>query len=182
MDDHGLTADQVADLSGGMVSADAPGLPAAIDRAVGVIRILCGWHVWPLRSDTLRLDTHGGRWLRLPTLRLESLDELVVDDTPVDLSTVEVSDSGMLRVRDCLPDGYGRVVVSMNHGHALAPPALAGVVAQIAGRSMLAAAGGASLRVGEVSVGASVGGPSAAMSPVGSEWAIVNRYALDPEV
>lgn len=179
--DHGITPELVAELSGGMVTADAPGLDAAIDRAVESVRSLCGWHVWPVREDRLRLDTTGGRWVKLPTLRLVELSAVIVDGKPLDLDTVEWSDKGMVRLtRGRFPEGYGRVVVEFRHGFNT-PAALGGVVAAIAGRAMLAA-GGATLRVGEVSVGATGGGPGGNLAPLSSEWHLLGRYALEPGV
>lgn len=84
--------------------------------AQGAVRRYCHWHVAPSTRETLRLDSHGGRLLQLPSGHVTDLHSVLVDGEEwvdrVDWSTV-----GLLQVRaGTWPDGLGAVTVDLTHG------------------------------------------------------------------
>src|SRR5690606_10260708 len=53
----------------------APLTDAEVDAAVGALRTALGWHVAPVRTETVLLDvTWAEDTLRLPTRKLEAVD------------------------------------------------------------------------------------------------------------
>lgn len=115
--------------------ADFPGAPFAqsvVDAAVSALRLAAGWHIAPIVTETVLLDTSGGTVLHLPTLRLISVTEVkdLSGDTPVVLTDWRKSRAGMLS-RSWWPCGFESVeVVGMQHGHTVTPPELFQVVAE----------------------------------------------------
>ena len=100
-------------------------------RAAGdAVRVACGWHVAPLVTEVVELDSDGARVLMLPSLHVESvtLVEDVTGDTPVVLTGWRVSRKGMLW-RSSWPCGFSAVRVSFTHGWESCPAALMGAVA-----------------------------------------------------
>ena len=93
-----LSVDDVEAFTGGRLSADAPETQRLLDAAVAAARRYCGWHVCPVWvAHDLVLDGHGGRVLRLPTCRLINVDDLVEDDTAIDVATLHWSADGQVR-------------------------------------------------------------------------------------
>ncbi|MQB01867.1 MAG: hypothetical protein GEU78_16570 [Actinobacteria bacterium] len=116
-----------------------PGGPftqAEVDAAVADVRSAAGWHIAPERAETITLDvTWGERWLRLPTLRLVSVEEIRRTDTAeiIDATVYEVSRAlAQVRRRGFWPSGYEAVEVDMTHGYTETPPELLAVVAEAA--------------------------------------------------
>lgn len=124
--------------------AHLPGSPfteAEVDAAVVTVRNAAGWHIAPVRPEdesdgleTVILDVEcGEQWLRLPTMKLVSVDEIR------DLYTESVIDDGLYRVsRDSnrvfrrggyWPVGVERLEVDFSHGHSVVPADLLPVIA-----------------------------------------------------
>lgn len=158
--DHGLTES----------AAGEPG-QEVIDQAVATVRRLCGWHVWPVRQDTLVVDTPGDPVVFLPTKRIVDVHAVRVDGEPVDEGGWSWSEDGMIEIVRPPKRAFRRVEVDLQHGYDDGGP-LAGVAMEMAGR--------AGKPAGNYSVGRiSVGGPSA-LTPASTEWRIVDEYRLGP--
>ncbi|MFS0364291.1 hypothetical protein ACL1A9_14965, partial [Corynebacterium striatum] len=93
-----LTPEQVTDLSGGLVPASTPGLAEKISATLAGIRRLCGWHVFPVKEETITVDAFGGTLLRLPTMHVEDISRVVIRGAEVDSSSFGWSQSGMLEL------------------------------------------------------------------------------------
>jgi hypothetical protein len=111
--------------------AHLPGAPFSdeqVDEAVAAIRAEVGWHIAPVRSETVELDiTYGQRWLLLPTRKLVSVDEVRDADTAevVDPSEYRVSKAlGQVKRDRYWPRGYEAVEVDLTHGYEVTPPEL----------------------------------------------------------
>lgn len=141
-----------------------------IDRVVATVRNLAGWHIWPVREETLTVDTPGDPLVILPTKRIESVIAVEVDGQPVDMSTVSWTEDGMLTLRR-VPRGFRRVAVTLRHGY-LDAPDLAAVCQQMAKRTIQAQG---SVSVGGISVGAAAG-----VTPQSTEWRVLDLYKLGP--
>lgn len=159
--DHGLAPNP---------SAAVPVTQADINLAVETLRDLAGWHIWPVRQETVTVDTAGDNVIFLPTLRLLQVHSLALDDTPVDLDTIEWSESGMVRLKKRPRKGFRRITATILHGFENTP--LAAVAMQMAARAHQPAA---NMQVGGISVGA-----PGALTPYSSEWRLLDRYKLGP--
>lgn len=171
MSDHGITPAMVAAESSGILTADK--VPQdMIDRVVDTVRTLCGWHVWPVREETLTVDSAGDAVLILPTLCLVDVLSVTAGGEPVDVDAYGWSADGWLqRSRGRWPVGPRSVTATIRHGMEDAP-ALAAVCCQMAVRSATAQDG---YTVGGISVGARAG-----ITPQSTEWRIIDRYRLEP--
>lgn len=88
--------------------------------AQSLARDYCGWHIAPVVTETVRLDSDGSELLRLPTLRLVSVASVTTkDESPV--TGWEWSANGYLRKPGGFPRGLGAVTVTFEHGYDEAP-------------------------------------------------------------
>ena len=173
-----LTPEQVSALSGGLVPASTPGLGSQIEATLSSIRALCGWHVFPVKEETLTVDAVGGRLLRLPTMRIEDVLEVKAAGEVIDPNRYGWSASGMLELYEGeFPNRFRSVQVTLRHGYAEAPELLR-VAAEIVKRGVLAGTGG-NVSVGSISVGAPAGGGAGgSITPMSTEWRIIDQYKL----
>lgn len=176
MPEHGITPADIA--SAGAVPADLPGLDKAIDAVVGAIRDYCGWHVWPARTETMKLDGEGGRVLTLPTMLVEDIAEIREHGTAIDAAAYEWSRTGdVKRVAGCWTRRWRGIEVDLTHGSAAIPPPLWGLVVDSVADAVSHPIG-APTAIGPFQWGASI--------PASSRWlsdqrTILDRYKL-PEV
>lgn len=159
--EHGLTP--TADAAGTVTQDD-------IDLAVATLRDLAGWHIWPVRKETVTVDTTGDPTVFLPTLRLLDVHSVTADNIEVPLDTIEWSESGMLRLKKRPRTGFRRITATILHGFESTP--LAAVAMQMAARAHQPAT---NMQVGGISVGA-----PGALTPYSSEWRLLDRYKLGP--
>lgn len=83
-----------------------------LDAAVAAIRSACGWHVAPVRTETLTLEATNGVVI-LPTLRATGV-VVVIDGTTLDASEYTLKPGVLLlaSLRGC-----GEVTVTLTHGY-----------------------------------------------------------------
>lgn len=143
---------------------------SAIDKAVETVRRLVGWHVWPVRDETLTVDTPGDSLVILPTKNLVEVLDVKVDGQEVDSADVRWSTDGMLTLLR-VPRGFRRVSVRCRHGYESALD-LAVVCLSMAKRD--------SQPTQQYSVGSiSVGAPGS-VTPQSTEWRVLDGYKLGP--
>ena len=119
--DHGLDAD--------LLGIDVEQI--RIDQAVEAVRAFCGWHVWPSVSETLVVESEGGRVLSLPTLKLIDLVSVSENGETLDESLYEWSTTGDVKRLDrCWSTRWRGISASVTHGFDECP--FGGVVAGIA--------------------------------------------------
>lgn len=110
--------------------AGAPFTDVAVGAVGERIRDACHWHVAPVVTETLTVDSRGGTVLALPTLRLTAVSAVrdVTGTTPVtiDSATYRWSVNGTLIRRHwlCWPPGPRAVEVDVTHGYTKCPTAL----------------------------------------------------------
>ncbi len=122
--------------------AGGPFSEEEVDAAVAVLRAACGWHIAPVRDETITVDVLPyQRILRLPTLALVSVDEIrdmTADPdygVAIDATTYDVSLSrNKVRRRGYWPHGYGALQVDISHGYASVPADLLPVISESATR------------------------------------------------
>ena len=164
MSPHGITSGTIA---------LALGQPATnftqdtIDRVVESVREICGWHVFPVREETLTLPTTGDCITILPSKRVLDVSAVVFDGKPV--TEFEFSEDGVLYVPEGLKQGLAKLKVTLRHGFET-PKSLVGVIAQMVSRANTHTG---SYTVGHISVGA-----SQAVTPQSTEWRVIDLYKL----
>lgn len=91
-----------------------------LGAALRMVRVYCGWHVTPVRTeDPFTVDGPGSSLLVLPTLRVTAITELAEDGTDLDVDTdIEFSQRGLVRKANrCFWSGkYSAIVGKMTHG------------------------------------------------------------------
>lgn len=92
----------------------ARGLASALSRA----RNYCGWHVSPVRTETIALDGPGRTLLLLPTLKVVAITDISIGGESIDLATVrELADTpGALYRERGWPCGFSNIAVTFSHG------------------------------------------------------------------
>lgn len=133
-----------------------PGAPFAqgiVDAAAGSVRGEAGWHIAPSITETITLDTDGGRYLFLPTMRLTAVSEVrdVTGDAPKVLSDWRKSRAGMLYRAGGWPSGLESVEVDLTHGYDACPDELLSVIAARAQAARINQAAG-NVRLGSLSI------------------------------
>ena len=84
------------------------------EAAEAAIRAYCGWHVAPVKRETLTVDGNGRTTLVLPTMRIQSVESVKIDGSNV-TDSVRWSTSGMLE-GVCFPRRFRAVEVTLEHG------------------------------------------------------------------
>lgn len=126
------------DLTDAAALAGFPGAPftdVTVDAAVASLRNYLGWHVAPEREETLTVDSNGGQYLFLPTLKVTEITAIrdVSEDDPVVIAGWRVVRAGMLYLRDGYwPCGDATVEVDLAHGYDSCPADLLPIVANMA--------------------------------------------------
>lgn len=114
--------------------ASFPGAPfddAVVDAAVADLRNALGWHVAPVRTETITLDHDGGRDLILPSRKV--IDVTAVRDmtgtTPTAITGYRISAAGYLV--GYWPCGPSAVEVDLDHGYTGTPDDVIAAVASL---------------------------------------------------
>lgn len=159
--------------------------------ALSLARRYCGWHVTPVKTDSLvTLDGPGGPLLVLPTLRLVQLTALTEDGIPADVEQVSTSVRGLLRkksgytgggpgVAGWWSDQLGGIEVSMVHGFTDAPEWQSAVLSYI-DRTSLAVGGGGREVVGPFQFSEATTVDGSVFTP--AEQLLLDLYRLEPGV
>lgn len=126
-----MTAADIAAASGGKISPTDTRLPRLIEGATQAIRLMCGWHITPVITETMVLDGTGGPVMQVPSGRILKVDRVRVEGAPREF---DWSQAGMIELRDgCFPSRFRSVEVTLTHGHAYAPDVAAIVTQAILG-------------------------------------------------
>ena len=114
---------------------------SALAAACDLIRTECGWHIAPVETETLLLDSDGGRLLTLPSLFVLNVASVVDAQTNKPIDGWGLSQIGLLeRTGFCeWPRGRQRIKVTVTHGLASAPPALLAVIEDLVRNNAAAA-------------------------------------------
>jgi hypothetical protein len=168
-----LTADDVADFTDGRLDSGDDEVVRMLAAALSVARQKAGWHVSPVKTETITIDGPDSRVLFLPTMKLNTLTSVEEDGVaarPVDDRQVSAGDGPLMRRRVALrkrsggwwTGEYGGIEITMNHGFTEAEAvdwrqAILSMVDQMSLLPVSAATGGgsiqSSLRVDDVQIG-----------------------------
>jgi hypothetical protein len=166
-----LSTDDLVAYTDGRLADDGEAV-RMLAAALKVARNKVGWHVSPVRTETITIDGPDSRVLFLPTMKLNTLTSVKENGTTLDLSTIGVSagDGPLMRRRVALrkrtgrwwTGEYGGIEITMNHGFTEAEAsdwrqAVLSMVDQMSMLPVSAATGGgsiqSSLRVDDVQIG-----------------------------
>lgn len=115
----------------------APFTEGEILAASGTVRSWAGWHIAPSITETVTVETRGGRALMLDTLHLSAVTVVRDVTRPGHPTTLaDVTAYPTARFRSGIVDrrgGWpcGAVEVTITHGHAECPPELRSVLAEV---------------------------------------------------
>lgn len=118
----------------GRLDRDDPRTADLLAEGLSTARRWCGWHVTPaLAAVDVVMDGPGSRVLALPTLKLDTLDEISENGVVLDVAELEVSPRGMVMKRHggLWTGRFGGITVSMTHGFPDAPDFNAAVLSYI---------------------------------------------------
>lgn len=108
--------------------------------ALATIRAYCGWHVTPVKTETLTVDGNGRREIQLPTGRITDITKVLNEGQDI-TSEIEWSTDGTLRWHRPLTTKMRGVQITLTHGWDEADvPDLMLMVRDIAARSTTAPA------------------------------------------
>lgn len=153
---------------------------ACIAAARSFVEQYCGWHIAPVREDTVLLDGNGLKILQLPSLHVLSVATVEVDGELLPENQYTWSVKGLLRLRHGVwPHEFRSVEVRFTHGFEDCP-AIDSVVATLAERALMTPAGISAMTVGGRSE--SYGrGAGAGIAATGQEYSILDPYRLPLE-
>lgn len=109
-----------------------------VNRASGVVRDWCGWHITGPHEETFVVDGPGVQTLFLPTLALVSVTSVTEDGVALTTDDYEWSAAGMLRrCGGCQhwTDRFRGVTVVATHGVEEVPEGVSAVVLALAARA-----------------------------------------------
>lgn len=181
MSDFPLDAAEIAKATNGAVPAGDPRLPLLISGVWSGIRSYCGWHVSPVITETLTLDGKGGRFLKLPTLRLASVGVLKIDGKPIPAENYGVSKLGLIELyAGEFPRRYGSIEVTFTHGYETVPD-VNQVATQIIVNALASPMGVTREQAGAVSISFATTAPgvSGGVSILERDKEILSRYKLE---
>lgn len=137
---HGLTPEILAEYA--PIDPATPNLQQAIDAAVAHARRTAHWHIFPAVDQVLTVDGEGGGVLTLPTLRVNSVAQLIENGSELEEWTdYEWSRSGdFKRLGRTWTTRWQGVEVELNHGYSLAGDDLADLLKAIGSAVATAAA------------------------------------------
>lgn len=169
-----VTAEDLADLPG------APFSESVVAMVCDAIRAECGWHIAPVREETITVDGSGGRALMLRTLHLVDVTAASENGTALASDAYDWSESGYI-LRDCgWTDRPRGVQLTIRHGLDACPAGLAAVIgslcAVVSSNNPTVAsetAGGVSVSYRDLAAGLGEGERLAANS-------VIAKYALPP--
>lgn len=121
----------MADITvGGVTLSDTKLTQDDVDAAWEAIQSECGWHIAPLKTETITLDTNGSASLILPTLKVTNVSQVLLHGVDV-TDQVSWSASGALRLgrgHRAWPRAFRSVEVTFTHGYEEIPRVLLSLV------------------------------------------------------
>lgn len=157
-----------------------------MSSAQAAIRRFCGWHVAPVITETITLDSAGGRVLQLPSGRVADVSSVVVLGHDI-TGVVQWSQDGLLVNPAGFPDHLRGVEVTLTHGWDPEDvPEVVDLVGRLADRAMMGAQAGiaVSQSAGGMSVRNSTNrdGQVIGMDLMSSDQDLLRQYCITRQV
>lgn len=96
----------------------------------------CEWHLTPVVTETVTVDGSGSDVQPLPTAHLLDVIAVISDGYPVDLTGLQWSAAGYLKVSGVFSSRLRGVTATITHGYAATPPAVAAMICEAVKRGM----------------------------------------------
>lgn len=155
---------------------------AIVRQAQRAVRNYCQWHVWPVITETLKLDGDGGKVLMLPTLKIVELISVTTGGATVDLANIDDSEAGFLELSvGCWSPRAGKTRVELQHGYDDVPEDVVAVIVQTAARAADSPAGRTREQAGGVNVGFGLtgAGVSGGLALLAHEKELLDPYRVE---
>ena len=148
--------------------------------AEAAVRAYCGWHIAPVRTDTVTVDGSGAQVLPLPTMALRNVESVDENGQPVTLADMQWSASGFLHRPVGWTSNLRGVEVTFSHGYDDVPLEVQAVVLSVAARAAASPDGITRTQVGSVSVSFSQSATNVAggVALLDHERDVLDRYRL----
>lgn len=135
---------------------DAAPATQAILLASGAVRTYCGWVLSEELGAVMEVYGDGSAWVTLPTLCLNNVEKIAIDDVylpdpPARTVDLMWSRKGQIFRRECWRDG-AVVTVHLDHGYNPIPDVLKLVTLDLASRQMVNPQGWKSASTSQVSI------------------------------
>jgi hypothetical protein len=120
-----LVPGDVEQYTAGRLSQSDPETVRFLDAALTRVRRYCGWHVSPVRTETIIIDGSGTSLLVLPTLKIVELISVTEDDVALDPAIdvkISAAAGGVIaktQWRRWCP-GFSNIEVELSHGYTAA--------------------------------------------------------------
>lgn len=167
--------------TGGAIKASDPRVLPLLSAASTAVRRWCGWHIAPVVTEELVLDSPGGSLIVLPTMRLLEVTALTVGGVVFDVESLEWSANGEVRTRDRRgwPEGFRNMSATIRHGFESAPD-VAQVVQQVVANAVTSPLGATREQAGQVSIQWAQTAPGVAggLSLLGRDLDVLAAYRL----
>lgn len=151
-----------------VTTVDPPSPTDQLAEAEAAVRAYAGWHIAPVRTDTIKLPVNGGPIIVLPTRMLRSVASVTINGQTIDRWTWREYGT-LFRWRWWPP---GDAVVTFTHGYDDVPD-LHGVIRDVAARAV---GTGPFVQVGQVRVGTD----KATGMPLGATLTEDEKAAIEP--
>jgi hypothetical protein len=121
-----LQGGDVTNFTEGRLDGDDAEVKRMLAAALQIARNHCGWHVSPVKTETMTIDGPDSSILFLPTMKVVALTSITEDGSAVDPTNIAISAGGgpLLRKRVTLrkkdrtwwTDQFSGLEIVMNHG------------------------------------------------------------------
>lgn len=124
-----------------------------LGQASAEIRGICGWDI-DAATQTVTLDSDGGRLLFLPAMQVSDVTAVLANDTTLPVGSYTWSALGMLARRDgaCWPSGLRVVTVTFTAGYDPVPASVQRLCLRMAAAGLAHPDGASAVRLGSLSL------------------------------
>lgn len=127
----------MTDVSVAGVTLSGPTLDQdSVETAWGIVQEVCGWHIAPVKEETITVDLLGSDTVNLPSLQVQDVKQVLLHGMDI-TDQVSWSKSGLLRLRSrqfwcgrSREEEFRALTVTMVHGFEQMPAALRSLVKQ----------------------------------------------------
>jgi hypothetical protein len=108
-----------------------------IDGAEAAVVEYVGWHIAPVRSESVTVDGSGTLIQTLPTMHLVSLDSVAENGLNLDVTRIDWSTNGVMEKRSgsCWTGRRRGVIPAITHGFGSTPGWVTTLICAMAGRA-----------------------------------------------
>jgi len=179
------TPEELSAYTMGLLSPSDTRSDIILAGATKAIQNFCGWNIAPAEDLVIYLDG-GTAELFLPTLKLNSVESITVEDVPLADTDFEWSRiTGNVRRKDlsAFPEVWGGIVVDYNSGYAAVPEELKQIVLQVSALALSSPTGATKEQAGQVAMswGTTAPGVAGGLTLLDRDYSVLSKYVLPKE-